>query len=143
MSNTGSEILAYCGSCKMDLTAVVVAKVGAKIVKVQCRTCKKEHGYKPAKGVNDPNAAPPPRAKKERTAAEPKAPSVAVEVEWNRKMDELKASPRVTYSPKAKFNVGDVVKHPTFGEGVVTRLQFPDKAEVLFRSDLKLLIHGK
>lgn len=140
--NTSSEVLAYCGSCKMDLTANVVAKVGSKIVKVQCRTCKKEHSYRPAKGVNDPNAAPPVKTKKPKAAAEAKA-AVSVEAEWNRLMKDAAAAARVTYSPKAKLNLGDVVKHPSFGEGIVTRIQHPDKAEILFQTDLKLLIHSR
>lgn len=143
-SNTGSEVLAYCGTCKMDLMAIVVAKVGSKIVKVQCKTCKKERGYKDPKGVNDPKSAPAAKTKKARSAESDKeAKAVTVQAEWERLMKDAAAAAKVKYSPKVKLNLGDVVQHPTFGDGIVTRIQHPDKAEIIFKSDLKLLIHSR
>ena len=147
-SNTGSEVIAYCGSCKMDLAAMVVAKVGAKIVKVQCKTCKKERAYKAPKGVIDPTiptAAATAKANKKAAAAADAqaAKAVTVQAEWERLMRDAAAAARVKYSPKARLNLGDVVQHPTFGDGIVTRIQHPDKAEIIFKMDLKLLVHSK
>jgi hypothetical protein len=147
-AEAATEVLAYCGSCKMDLAATVVAKVGAKIAKVQCKTCKKEHAYKAAKGVTEPGAegaAPKKRASKKASAAEAAeaARTVSVEAEWKRLMAEATKANRVKYSPKAKLVLGDVVQHPSFGEGIVTRLQHPNKVEILFQTDLKLLIHSR
>lgn len=146
--NTGSEVLAYCGNCKMDLAAIVVAKVGNDIAKVQCKTCKKERAYKPPKGVKDPGAeakAATKKASKKKASAEAEsaARAVSIEAEWNRLMAEATKANKVSYSPKAALKLGDVVAHPSFGEGIVTRLQHPDKAEILFKSDLKLLIHSR
>lgn len=145
-----NEILAYCGSCKMDLTAVIVAKVGTKIVKVQCNTCRKERAYKAPKGVTEPGATPTastataPRKRGAAAAAEEAASkAVAVEAEWNRLMGEAAAATKVKYTPKVKLNLGDVVEHPTFGNGVVMRIQHPDKAEIIFKNDVKLLIHSR
>lgn len=143
------EVMAYCGSCKMDLMATVVARVGGKVAKVLCNTCKKERAYKAAKGVKEPGATAPASAKttrkKSTESAEEAAASkaVTIEVEWARLMDESTKSARVKYSPKAKLNLGDVVEHPSFGDGVVMRIQHPDKAEILFKGDVKLLIHSR
>lgn len=143
-----NEILAYCGSCKMDLMATVVAKVGGKIAKVLCNTCKKERAFKPAKGVTEPGATPPAgtkttKKKSSASAADAAPKGVAVEVEWKRLMGESAKAAKVQYSPKAKLNLGDVVEHPSFGSGVVTRIAHPDKAEIIFQSDIKILIHSR
>lgn len=134
----------------MDLMAVIVAKMGPKIAKVQCKTCKKERAYKPPKGVNEPGAQPPAGAvSKKRTRAGQNdgnaeaQRTVSVEAEWKRLMNEAEKAARVKYSPKSILKQGDVVQHPTFGEGIVMRVAHPDKAEILFQNDLKLLIHSR
>lgn len=143
-ANTGSEVLAYCGSCKMDLTAVVVAKTGAKIAKVQCKTCKKEHAFKDPKGVTDPGQAPKPSIKRKSASAsgDEEVKSVPIESEWKRLMDEAAKTPKIKYSVKATLKLGDVVIHPMFGNGIVMRVLHPDKAEIMFQTSLKLLIHS-
>jgi hypothetical protein len=47
------------------------------------------------------------------------------------------------YSPKEKYNSGDVVEHPTFGLGVTMVLKEGAKIEVLFKDGPKLLVHGR
>ena len=148
MPDTGTnEVLAYCGSCKMDLVAMVVAKVGSKIVKVQCNTCKKERAYKAPKGITEPGQVPAPKKPRKRatSAAEAaEARTVSVEAEWTRLMGEAdKAATRVKYTPKTTLKLGDIVQHPSFGDGVVMRLIHPDKAELIFKTDMKLLIHSR
>ena len=140
--DTGSEILAYCGSCKMDLTAIIVAKVGAKIARVQCKTCKKERSYAPPKGVKDPALAPP-KAKADKESYEREIKTVSIEAEWTRLMKESASIQPVPYSPKKTFEVGAVIDHPSFGKGIVTKVVFPDKAQILFRDDLRTMIHSK
>jgi hypothetical protein len=147
MAESENEVLAYCGACKMDLIATIVAKSGAKIAKVQCNTCKKERAFKAPKGVSEPGATPTAtaatRKRKEKAAVTEAAKAVSVEAEWQRLMGESAKAARVKYSPKAKLNLGDVVQHPTFGEGVVTRVIHPDKVDIIFKTDLKMLIHSR
>ncbi|MBI3556723.1 MAG: hypothetical protein HY074_10710 [Deltaproteobacteria bacterium] len=143
------ETLAYCGACKMDLIATIVAKVGSKIVKVQCNTCRKERAYKAPKGITEPGQVVEKAAKTKRKSAAEKAEdeaaakSVSIEVEWKRLMDAAAKAARVKYTVKAKLNLGDVVQHPMFGEGIVMRIAHPDKAEIIFKTDLKLLVHSR
>ena len=54
----GVEVDAYCTRCKMDLTHKIIAVVGNKPVKVECRTCYGTHNYRPPKS----GPVPPPRA---------------------------------------------------------------------------------
>jgi hypothetical protein len=136
----GKEIVCYCTKCKMDLGHTIVSIAGAIPARVICRTCKSEHNYKVKKGVKEPGAAKEPKAPRK-----PKAPkedkSVPVEVEW---MKQINASTRPTreYATTLAFQTGDKIAHSMFGEGVIQKLIFPNKVEVLFRSDMKVLIHA-
>ncbi len=138
-TGVGKEVLAYCTSCKMDLGAVVVAMKGDRVAKVQCKTCKKDHVYKAPKGATEPSAAKPKRAKK---AASDEPQSNPIELEWEKLMNTHKNSPVKSYSTKGTFVLGDKLNHSTFGDGIVGRLIYPNKVEVIFRHDLKVLIHA-
>ena len=50
--------------------------------------------------------------------------------------------PVKTYSVSTTFEVGDPVTHPTFGSGVVQAVE-PTKAEILFGTERRTLIHGR
>jgi hypothetical protein len=47
------------------------------------------------------------------------------------------------YSPKERYEEGDVLEHPTFGRGVATAVKDATKIEVLFENGSKLLVHGR
>ncbi len=135
------ETLAYCTSCKMDLNHVVVAMKGDRIAKVQCLTCKKEHAFKAPKGATEPGKAKAKsKSKKKDAAAE--SQSHPVEVEWEKLMLAHADSPFKNYDMKAIYGLGDKLKHPTFGDGIVGKLIYPNKLEVIFKTDIKILISG-
>jgi hypothetical protein len=143
----GGDVLAHCTRCENapnssvtePLWHTVVAKVGPLIVRVRCNTCKNEHAVR---GET--------RAHKEPRGAKPPAPQV-VRVQnrvppkpWKELMYERDTSTAITYSVKAKVEKNDLVKHPTFGIGVVTELDGDrTKATVVFESGEKVLAVGR
>ena len=135
---TGKEILSYCTKCKMDLAHTIMSMVDSTPARVLCRTCKSEHNYKVKKGVKDPNAAPKVRKPSTR---KPKEEVVPIEVEWT-KLINASTKPTRNYAANEYFNTGDKVAHTTFGEGIVQKVIYPNKIEIIFRSDLKLLVHS-
>ncbi len=137
-STVASEALSYCTSCKMDLNHVIVAMKGDKIAKVQCLTCKKEHVYRAPKGPLEPQVAKTPKAKK--TTEEPENHSI--EIEWEKLMSSHRDVPVKPYTTRGQFGLGDKLNHPTFGDGIVGKLIYPNKLEVIFRHDVKVLIHA-
>lgn len=139
-ASVANETLAYCTSCKMDLNHVIVAMKGDRIAKVQCLTCKKEHVYRAPKGASEPQAKAPSKAKK--AAAEAEDTNHSIEVEWEKLMSAHKELPLKPYSTKGKFGLGDKLNHPTFGDGIVGKLIYPNKLEVIFRHDVKILIYS-
>ncbi len=134
-TSVATEALAYCTSCKMDLNHVIVAMKGERIAKVQCCTCKKEHVYRTPKGVNEPKLARGARAEAVETAH-------SIEIEWEKLMNAHRSLPFKAYQVKGLFDLGDKLTHSSFGEGIVSKLIYPNKLEVIFRNDIKILIHA-
>jgi hypothetical protein len=137
-SSVGKETLAYCTSCKMDLNHVVVAMKGDRIAKVQCFTCKKEHTFKAPKGVTEP----PKKKKKSKAEAAEEQTATSIEAEWTKLMAAHKDAPVKSYTMKGLFVLGDKLNHPNFGDGIVGKLIYPNKIEVIFRTDIKVLIYA-
>jgi hypothetical protein len=137
---TAQETMAYCTSCKMDLNHRVVAMKGDRIAKTQCLTCKKEHVYKAPKGITEPPVKKPKKSKKD-SGAQPDS-ATSIETEWQKLMATHKDAPTKSYNTKGQFTLGDKLKHPVFGEGIVGRLIYPNKLEVIFQTQIKVLIYG-
>ena len=137
MVKVGGEVDAFCTRCELTLAHTVHAVVSGRPVKVECNTCHAVHRYRdpPGSAARAARAAAGPRS--ERPARE-RAPVVA--------FDELLAAKTGTaqpYSPKRTYAMDEVVDHPTFGRGFVSAIRDGGKIEVTFRSDVKLLIHGR
>ncbi len=136
----GADVEALCSKCG-DVWHVVVAKVGEQIVKVQCKQCGGYHRYKSPHGapkeVRQPSmfAPKPPRA----AATSAKAPverfekpAVAADL----------TKPVRTYRASDRFEVGERVEHPSFGQGVV-EIAEPGKITVFFGSGRRVLVQSK
>ena len=133
----GKESLSYCTSCRMDLAHIIVSMKGDKIAKVECKTCKKTHVFRAPKGITTPKAKKPKKTK----AGDAAASTRSVEAEWERLMTETQAAAEKSYNRGQSFSLGDKIKHTTFGQGFVTKLIFPNKMEVIFKSDVRMLVH--
>ena len=119
---------------------------GDRIVRVQCKTCRGEHAYKAPKGVKDPSAPIPETTRRimkgEKPTSRATKQALGIEEEWTRLMRENRAKAMREYAADQSFQAGDRIQHSTFGEGVVTKLLYPNKVEICFQMDLKVLIHG-
>jgi hypothetical protein len=128
----GKEILSFCSKCKLKLAHVIVTmKDSITPGKVQCKTCHGTHAYKA-------NATTPRRTSRRKSAAK----QIPVEELWQTAMDNAKADPK-PYSIRQKFVVGDIIDHKKFGTGFVQANQSSVMIEVLFKSEIKTLIHNK
>ncbi len=135
MVKVGGEVDSFCTKCQMVLAHTVHAVMGGAPVKVECNTCHGVHRYKGARGASEPRSSGGSRTA--RPARE--RPAVAG-------FDELLASrrsPPRPYSPKQTFAVDDLVDHAIFGLGFVSAVRDAGKVEITFRSDVKILIHGR
>jgi hypothetical protein len=137
--SVGGDVEAYCTTCKMMKDHVIVAMVGDKPAKVECAGCHKQHVYRAGPPGTKPERVPRTRTSR---ASEPEAPPQATLSEIAAKLvgREGEAKP---YSPMTRFALDEVVKHPSFGVGLVTALPAAQKVEIAFPSGRKLLLHDR
>lgn len=137
-AKAGSDIDAFCSKCGFDLAHVIIAMVGDKVVKVQCKTCNSPHAYRGKQSVDGKKKAPSKRAAG--GAAKTSTPKVG---DYDRAIQGKDLARARRYKPAITFEAGDVIDHPTFRFGVVTRLLSDGKIEVLFESGAKTLVHAR
>lgn len=119
----------------------MVAKEGEKIVKVQCKQCGGYHRYKSPHGASKEERQPsmfapkPPRSSSSPAKAPVERfekPAVAADL----------TKPVRTYRASEKFEIGERVEHPSFGQGVVETAE-PGKITVFFASGRRVLVQSK
>ena len=137
----GGEVDAFCTRCKMDLAHTILAMVGTRIARVRCNTCGGDHAYR---GVQA--GAPAAKSASGSRSASPRASKAAAEAKQVITFDELLAARNIAtavdYNIKTTFAPEQVVRHPTFGLGIVQAVR-GDKVDVMFRSENRTLVHGR
>jgi hypothetical protein len=139
MLKVGGEVDSFCSRCELVLAHTIHALMAGRPVKVECNTCHAVHRFRDPPGTAASRASAArshkPGAARERERAEVKG------------FDELLAAQDVSaarpYSPKTRFAMGEVVDHSVFGLGFVSAVRDGDKVEITFRSDVKVLVHGR
>ena len=136
----GKEILSNCSKCKLILAHIIVSMKSLTAPdKVMCKTCKSTQSFKD------------PSAKKKKTSV---ARVIKTARSAGRKSTETvgemwtKALNKATqefkdYTIRGSFQMGDIINHPTFGQGIVEKLIDDNKIEVLFQDDFRTLMHKK
>jgi hypothetical protein len=134
MLKVGGEVDSFCTRCQMTLAHTIHAIVGGRPVKVECNTCHGIHRYRGDAPADAKPARPgsPVRPARERTI-----------VSFDETLRGKNLAMAQKYSPKARYEVDQVIEHPTFGLGWVSAVRDGNKVEVTFRSDVKVLVHGK
>jgi hypothetical protein len=131
----GGHVDASCRKCAKITSHIVLAMVAGKPSRVECRVCHGTHQYKPT--------ATTPRATTPRTGATraSKAPEPNPADVWAASMRSARGE-TLAYAPSGRFAVGNKLKHPKFGEGVVARLASTTVCEVVFQTGTVKLIMG-
>ena len=131
----GADIKAACNKCKLNTWHVIVAMVGTRIAKVQCKSCSAQHRFKSPDGAPGSAKATPARrsAKKKADAPLPAGPVVEPNL----------SVPIRAYSPREMFNVGERIDHIKFGIGVVENVPDAGKITVCFADARRVLAMAK
>ena len=136
----GADIEALCSKCG-DVWHVVVAKVGAQIVRVICKECGGQHRYKSAASA----AAKASKSSSSSSSAAPRAPrpeKAPVERFEKPAVAADLARPVKPYRASERFEVGERVEHVQFGQGVI-EVSEPGKITVFFASGRRVLVQAK
>jgi Zn ribbon nucleic-acid-binding protein len=150
---TGGEIDAYCTKCKLDLTHRIIAMVGDAVKKVECKTCGSHHLYRRPKTERDAadarrearaaeRASAGPRSAGERATAAAKAERLATQ-QWEHAIAGQPANAFKAYRISLSFGQGELIRHPKFGDGFVSRVIDRGKVEILFKDGPRTMAHGQ
>lgn len=127
----------FCKKCDVDRYHKVLAHTSDTAAKIECEVCHSKKKFTL------------PKAKKATTARKPstRAPSANQRrsnhaSEYESLITSLVTMEEKPYSLKGKFEIANKINHPKFGIGVVRSVQ-PDKIEVVFSDEVKLLIHNR
>jgi hypothetical protein len=132
----GSDIQAKCNKCG-EVWHVIVAMVGDKIAKVQCKECMAYHRYRaPGDAKKAPKAATTRRKTAGARAVKKDAPPPGPMVEADL------SKPTQPYSAVKTFPVGQRIEHPKFGTGIV-EVSTSGKVQVFFTVGRKTLAQAR
>lgn len=144
----GSEVDAYCTSCRADRVHRIIAVMNGQPKKVECLSCKGHHLFRPTQAQKEAMAAHKRASKGERastttsrsrTSISPRAPKEDLSQTWEKAITGKPYADFKPYRMDQTFAKGDLVRHTKFGEGVVTNLLDPTKCEILFKDGLRTL----
>jgi hypothetical protein len=136
-AGVGADVEALCSKCG-DVWHVVVAKVGAQIVKVQCKQCggyhryKSPHGAPAAKKAPATARAPRPTGTSSKPVERFEKPAVVADL----------TKPVRPYRASEKFEIGERIDHVNFGQGVV-EISDAGKITVFFATGRRVLVCAK
>jgi hypothetical protein len=137
----GSEVDAWCTKCKMDLNHRVIAMEGDKIKRVECLTCRGHHNYRRPKSA-EPEPKRRSTSKKKKRAAK-KAAVPDYRKLWEEAIMGRSPDDFTKYTITGNFEVGDLVRHKKFGDGVVAEIIEGGKIQVIFEPGPKTLVYGR
>lgn len=149
---TGGDIDAACSRCRLELAHVIVAMDGVRIMRVQCKTCGSVHAYRSSSAPtpsrrssssSSSSSASSPQAKAKSTSRAASRAAAAAELQYDDSLKGVDVSRARRYKPAIAFEADEVVDHPTFGLGLVTKMLEDRKIEVLFREGMKVLAHAR
>ena len=132
-AGVGEHIVTHCTRCNNGMNHTVVAHGADGVVaRVKCMVCGSEHNYKKT-----------PTPKSASTVIKVTKVSIPIGVKhWEEaKANAINKVP-ITYSMNQKFQKNNLICHPTLGEGVVMNA-YDNKIDVIFRNDIKPLVHNK
>lgn len=134
----GSEVDSYCTKCKMDLNHRVIAMDGEKIKRVECLTCRGHHNYRIPKAQK---AAKKARAKKKTTTRKVAIPDYRKA--WEQAIMGSSPGDFTSYTISGVFQVGELLRHKKFGDGVVSEIIEGGKVQVIFEPGPRTLVYGR
>jgi hypothetical protein len=135
---TGATVDSWCAKCKLVLAHTVEAMVEGKITRVHCNTCRGQHAYRAtAPGSAKTGATGTKRPAKKAVDGPPKRS------EYETLLRGRTGDKARTYATSERFAPGELIKHASFGLGVVTGERDSVKIDVHFPDGPKVLLHGR
>lgn len=130
--SVGSDLKYYCPKCGLELAHTILALVGHEPARVRCNTCKSERNYRATKRLT--------RVLDSEAATRTTRPKLHQPDLYRAKLKEFADRTPKTYRIDIEAVENDIVDHPKFGRGIVTKLIHPDRMDVLFQDENRVLM---
>jgi hypothetical protein len=144
----GNAIEGYCASCKADTVQTVLVVEGLQVRSARCEKCGGEGPLRTSRartkaGLREVAAkrhsVAPPRAPKRRSRKDQADPAQL----FRRLIEGKELGLAAAYDFHAPLELGQVIRHPTFGLGVVTSINEDSKAGVTFEDGVRTIVHNR
>ncbi|MCB0370523.1 MAG: hypothetical protein KDD45_14140 [Bdellovibrionales bacterium] len=130
----------FCKKCDADRYHKVLAHTTATSAKIECEVCHSKKTYSlPKAQSRKTTSSGAPRTRRVVSENQKKA---AHQSEYQELLESVANQENVSYNVKTKFNASTKLEHPKFGLGFIRTVQ-PDKIEVVFSDEVKVLIHNR
>lgn len=123
----GHKIDGWCGPCKSVSRHTIEAMTAGKIKRVHCNTCGGRHAHR----------AHPPGTRRGAAAA-----ALTQERKYGQLLRGRGERHSTPYSSAARFEIGQLISHASFGLGVVTGARDNVKIDIMFAGGAKVLQQG-
>lgn len=136
----GAEIDAKCTRCRLITNHRVVAMVEGVVKRVVCLTCHSQHNYHRPPGEKAPKAARTIRVDRGQKKVI-SATGTRVFEKWTTlkaTLEEFGLEP-TPYRVDKGFSAGEPISHAKFGLGFIDKVIPPNKIEVMFDTEIKVL----
>ena len=133
----GKSVDSWCARCKFMLAHTIEAVVNDKITRTHCNTCGAQHAYR----RNPPGTA----SAKLRGASSAHGGSTKASppaVDYQALLNGKDVGNARAYKMSERFQPKEIIRHPTFGIGLVVRVRDANKIDVGFSDGLKTLTQG-
>jgi hypothetical protein len=112
-----------------------------KIRKVTCKSCKAQHNYRKPQNIEGVQAVSKPTKRAKSSSAGKSQQSSSRK--WNQILMNYDIDNAQTYNMGKDFETSTLIKHSSFGIGVITKKIDQGKIEVQFENEVKLLVINK
>ena len=131
MLKVGGDIKYFCSRCNLELGHRILAMVGADPARVRCNTCFSERNYRVQKRKAPTSA--------EKARERPSARKLKDHDFYRQKIQASLMNTPKAYRIDLEIAEGDVIDHKVFGRGVVLKTIPPDRMEIIFQDEVKVL----
>lgn len=125
----GEDFKYFCSRCQLELGHRILAMVGTQPARLRCNTCFSERNYRQKR---EPKISVAERRR-------PSARQLKSEDFYAQKIQSTLMKTPKPYRIDVEVESDDVVDHKIFGRGVVLKVIPPDRMEILFREEVKVL----
>ena len=142
VTSVGDETDSICPHCKEETIHRVVAMMEGKIHLVICTRCNRQHRYRPSLSAMRKKVALPTELQARvltKIASAQVSRRQESQEEWLRLREVIGDAEPLPYDLSFSYEENQVVAHPTFGLGFVSRVIDAFKIEVIFEYETKVL----